>query len=132
MYVLKETLFCSGGFELVSYLFLLRPVHTMLYTIYHTIIVYYYAQTKAMIYESVNLKGVVYEPKQNSFSLQSITTCTGFANVSLTFIKLIQRALSKFSIELSNYSQRIFINNLIDNNQVMQSRWQIGVANASS
>ena len=29
-----------------------------------------YAVTKEMIYESLNLKGVVYEPKQNSFSLQ--------------------------------------------------------------
>ena len=27
-----------------------------------------------MICDSVNLKGVVYEPKQNSFNLQSITT----------------------------------------------------------
>ena len=27
-----------------------------------------------MIYESVHLKGVVYEPKRNSFSLQSVTT----------------------------------------------------------
>ena len=39
--------------------------------LYHTILLYYYAETKEMIYELVNLKGVVYEPKQNSFSLQS-------------------------------------------------------------
>ena len=32
------------------------------------------AETKEVIYESVNLKGAVYEPKQNSFSLQSVTT----------------------------------------------------------
>ena len=41
-----------------------------------------------MIYESVNLKGVVYEQKQNSFSLPSITTCTGFANVGPIFYKV--------------------------------------------
>ena len=34
--------------------------------VYHTILLYYYAETKEMIYESVNLKGVVYELKQNS------------------------------------------------------------------
>ena len=30
----------------------------------------FYAETKEMIYESVNLKGVLYEPKPNSFILQ--------------------------------------------------------------
>ena len=34
------------------------------YTLYDMILLYYYAETKEMIYESVNLKGVVYEPKQ--------------------------------------------------------------------
>ena len=39
--------------------------------LYHTILLYYYAETKKMIYESVNLKGFMYEPKQNfsTFSL---------------------------------------------------------------
>ena len=37
--------------------------------LYHRFLFYYSAETKEMIYESVNLKGVVYEPKQNSFSL---------------------------------------------------------------
>ena len=41
-----------------------------------------------MIYESENLKAVVYEIKQNSFSLQSITTCAGFANVDSIFYKV--------------------------------------------
>ena len=47
------------------------------------------AETKKMIYESVNVKGAVYKPKQNSFtsfSFQSITTCTGFASVGLIFV----------------------------------------------
>ena len=41
-----------------------------------------------MIYESVNLKGVVFEPKQNSFCLQSLTTPTGFANVGPIFYEV--------------------------------------------
>ena len=40
------------------------------------------------IYESVNLKGAVYEPKQNSSSLQSITTSAGFTNVGSMFYKV--------------------------------------------
>ena len=32
----------------------------------------------------------------------------------------------------SEYSQRIFINDLIDSKQVMQSTWQTGAANAAS
>ena len=35
---------------------------------------YYYPETKEIIYESGNLKGVVYKPKQTCSSLQSITT----------------------------------------------------------
>ena len=46
-----------------------------------------YAETKEMIYESVNLKGVMYEPKQNSFRLQSISNCTGFATADPIFYK---------------------------------------------
>ena len=49
----------------------------------HTIFLHCYAEIKEMIYESVNLKGIVYEPKQKSVSLQSISTCTGFAEVHL-------------------------------------------------
>ena len=41
--------------------------------LYDRILLYYYADAKEMIHESVNLKGVVYEPKQNSVSLHSIT-----------------------------------------------------------
>ena len=66
----KEALFCFGGFELVSCLFLSRPVHTIKY---HRIILHYYAEAKVTIHKSVNLKGVVYEPKQDSFSHHSIT-----------------------------------------------------------
>ena len=32
--------------------------------LYHRILLCYYAESKEMIYESVNLKGVVYEPKK--------------------------------------------------------------------
>ena len=64
--------FLLGGFELVSYSFLARSVYSMLLELYHTILLYYDAETKEMIYESVNLKGDVYESKQNSSSLQSI------------------------------------------------------------
>ena len=77
---LKEATFCSGGFELVSYWFLLRPIYTMQLVSYDSFFLYY-PETKEMIYDSVNLKGVLYKPKQNSFSLQSSTTYTGFANV---------------------------------------------------
>ena len=35
------------------------------------ILFYIYAEMKEMIYESMYLKGVVYKPKQNSFSPQS-------------------------------------------------------------
>ena len=56
--------------------------------LYHRILLYYYAETNEMIYESVNLKGVVYEPKQNSFSLQTITIHTGFTNVGAIFYKV--------------------------------------------
>ena len=54
-----------------------------------------------MIFELVNLKGVVYEPKQNSFSLQSITACTGFANVGLTFYKVNSLSSEQVSIKLN-------------------------------
>ena len=56
--------------------------------LYHTILLYYYAETKEMSYESVNWKGVVYKPKRNCFSLQSTTTGTGFGNVGLIFYKV--------------------------------------------
>ena len=66
-------MFSSGGFELVSYSFLSRPVRSMLLELYHTILSCCHAKTKGMIYESVNLKGAVYEPNPNSFSLQAFT-----------------------------------------------------------
>ena len=47
--------------------------------LYHRILLYFYAEAKEMIYESLNLKGAVYEPKQNSFSPQLVRS----------FIKLI-------------------------------------------
>ena len=56
--------------------------------LYHTILLYCYAETKEMIYKSVNLRGAVYEPKQNSFSFRSIARCTGFANVGPIFYKV--------------------------------------------
>ena len=64
-------------------LFLLKHVHTMRSASY--VLLYYYAETKQMIYESVNLKGVLYKPKQNCISLQRIITCTDFANIGLIF-----------------------------------------------
>ena len=39
----------------------------------HTILLYYYTETKEMISESVNLKGVVYEPKQNQIPQMELT-----------------------------------------------------------
>ena len=81
----EEALFCSGGFESVSYLF-----YQALFTrwdLHHRILLYYYAEKKEMIYESVNLKGVVYEPNQNSFGLQSITTRIGLQTLARSFIK---------------------------------------------
>ena len=41
--------------------------------LYLGILLCYYAEAKEMTYESMNLKGVVYEPKETSFSLHSIT-----------------------------------------------------------
>ena len=53
------------------------------------------AETKETIYESVNLKGSVYEPKQNSFSLQSVITiensfrvqCIDFISERVTILR---------------------------------------------
>ena len=61
----KEALFCFGGFELV-----------------------FYSESKETIYKSLNLKGLVYEPKQNSYSLQSITTCVCFGKVGPILYKV--------------------------------------------
>ena len=85
----KEALFCSGGFELVSYmfLFLFRYVLKMWLISYNSFILLC-CWTKERIYESVNLKGVVYKAKQSCFSLQSVTTCTGFANIGEIFYKV--------------------------------------------
>ena len=47
-----------------------------------------YAEAKEIIYESTNSEAVVYELKQNSFTLLSITTPTGFANVGPIFYKV--------------------------------------------
>ena len=68
-----------------------------------------YSENKEMIYESVNLKGAEYEPKQNSSSLHSIATCTCSGNIDPIFYK---------------------VHSLIDTNKVLQSTWQTGIANA--
>ena len=82
LYVLKEALFCSDSFEMDQDMFTRCDL-------YHTILLYYYyAETKEMLHGSVNLKGVVYEPKQNSFSFQSINTCTDVAVVGPIFYKV--------------------------------------------
>ena len=57
--------------------------------LYHRIVLYYYAETKEMVYESLNLKGVVYEPKQNSFSLHSMTIVQVLQTLARSFIKFI-------------------------------------------
>ena len=62
----------------------------------HKILLYYYAETKEMIHESVNLKGAVYKPKQNSFCLQFFSF-----ELFRSFIKFTDWALNKFSIELN-------------------------------
>ena len=54
--------------------------------LYHTIILHCYAETNEMIYESGNLKGVVYKPTQNCFSLQSIITCQRRAIMTYNFL----------------------------------------------
>ena len=83
----KEAMFCSDAFELVSYLFLLGPVHTVQLVSYHSI--FYYPETKEMIYESVNLKGAVYSQKKtlSAFSLSSLVQV--WQMLARSFIKLI-------------------------------------------
>ena len=83
----KEAMFCSDAFELVSYLFLLGPVHTVQLVSYHSI--FYYPETKEMIYESVNLKGAVYSQKKtlSAFSLSSLVQVLQM--LARSFIKLI-------------------------------------------
>ena len=53
--------------------------------LYNTILLYYFAETREIISESLNLKGVIYEPKQNSFSLHVKVLQT----LALFFIKFI-------------------------------------------
>ena len=62
--------------------------------LYHTIYLYYYAESNEMIYESVNLKGAVYEPKHNSRLSVYHHTLTVFYKVH--FLSSI-----KFSVELN-------------------------------
>ena len=78
----KEAMFCSDAFELVSYLFLLGQLVS-----YHSI--FYYPETKEMIYESVNLKGAVYSQKKtlSAFSLSSLVQVLQM--LARSFIKLI-------------------------------------------
>ena len=77
-------------FESVSYICFYQGLFTKC-DLDHMILLYYYGETKGTINdESVNLKGAVYEPKQNSFNLQSVST--GFTNVGSIFYKV--RSLS--------------------------------------
>ena len=57
----------------------------------------HYAETKEIIQDSLNLKGNVYEPEQNSFSLLIKVLQT----LALYIIKFIHYTLNKFSIELN-------------------------------
>ena len=97
-----------------------------------------------MIYESVNLKGVVYEPKQNSSSLQSVTTRTGFTKVGSIFYEvhllsfktsfnwMEQKTGSEFSV-LKLVKDLLFSEDFyqrFDSQQVVQGTWQTGIANA--
>ena len=53
--------------------------------LYHMILLYCYAETKEMIYESLNLKEGVYEPKQNSSSVH-VKVLQTFARSFIKFI----------------------------------------------
>ena len=87
------------------------------YDFYHTFLLYCYAETKEIIYESVNLKGVVHEPKQTLSALTRIEN-------------LFRVQCIHFTGERVAIPQRIFVNDLIDSNRVMQCTWQTGVATA--
>ena len=107
MYVLKRNTALLWWFW-ISFLFVLsRPVHTMQLVSYDSL--YYYAETKEMIDESVNLKGVVYEPKHNSFSLQCITI------LLRSFIKLIFWSQTSFQL---NWIENLFRVQCIDISEI--------------
>ena len=57
----------------------------------------------------MNLKEVVNEPEQNSFSLQSVTTRTGFANVDPIFYK-VHSLSSEFRVQCIDFiSEKVTI-----------------------
>ena len=62
-----------------------------------------------MIYESVNLKG---GQKLNSFSLQSVTTCTGFPNVGPIFCEDHSLSSEQVFYSIIRFSELIFLINV--------------------
>ena len=109
----KETIFCSDGFQLVSYLFLLRPVHTLQLVSYHSF--FYCPETKEIIYESVNLKGDMYKTL-SAFSLLLIYWALNKILIELN-TKLVQSLVNRFYyciVKRVTFHKRIFINDLID------------------
>ena len=59
--ILREFLLNQAAISAIVLTIALKlPVHTMRCNLYHTIPFYYYVETKKMVHESVNLKGVVY------------------------------------------------------------------------
>ena len=97
MYVLKRSIALLWWFWIVLFVFV--KTYSLWFTwcdLYHTILLYHYAETKEMIYESVNLKRAVHELKQNSFIIQLFS----FRRFR-SFIKFICWALNKFSTEVN-------------------------------
>ena len=63
-----------------------------------------------MIYESVNLKGVLYEPKQNLSALCISPHAQVLQTLARSFIKFIHLALNRFSIELNRKDVQSSVN----------------------
>ena len=94
VYVLKKALFCCGGFESVSCLFLSRPVHTMRLVSQNTFVLLSWNQRSDLWISEVERSCV--RTKQNSFTLYSITTRTDFANVGSIFYKVHSLSSEQF------------------------------------
>ena len=63
------------------------PVHTVRLVSYHSI--FYYPETKEMIYESVNLKGVVYSQNKTLSALNLSPLVQVLQTLAQSFMKLI-------------------------------------------
>ena len=141
----NEALFCSGGFELVSYLFSSRPVHTMRLVSYDSFVLLCWNPGNDLWISEFERSCVRTKTKTlSAFSLSPHVQV--LQTLTRSFLKFINWALNKFSTELNKrlvnwfyyciikelpFSE-IFVSDLVDNNQVMQSTWQTCFANATS